>query len=239
MPSKFQLTLNGEVINFSVTKRPNQKRIIVKPNYDGYQVSAPKGTAIKTIKQMIISHQTNILKIPHRLDFNTTLKGPKTIRLFGTSYPVLYAKTKGGVSFDNQTIMVRSQALNEENIKRLLKAFLKEKLLLAVEELHQKTQKQFPDFPLKTVTFDARYVHSKFGSCYPKRKYIRFNLALVHYPIHFLRFIYFHEITHLKHPDHSKAFYQTFSIFEPNHIPMKKALQTYHEQYMRDMKNHI
>ncbi len=239
MASKLTMRLGAQEFTFKITKRANQKRIIVKPGISAYQVSAPKYATLKSIKKMIKTNEKAILNMPPRFDFKPFLRKPSQIKLFGKAYPVIYEKTKGGVLFKEDCIIVRSQALNENNIERKLYQFLKTLLIKNVSNIHEQTKKHYPNFPLNGVHFDARYVHTKFGTCYPSKKLIRFNLALVHYPIEYLKFIYYHEISHLKHPDHSKAFYETFSHFEPNHKQLKQSLESYHTHYMRDMKNHI
>ena len=239
MASKLTLKLKNAEITFKVVKRANQKRIIVKPDFFGYQVSAPSTATLKAIKQMILVNQNAILNMPTRLDFKSLLKKPSNIKLFGKDYPIVYRKENGGVVFNDDLIVVKSKSLNENNIERLLYQFLKTHLIQSALTIHHQTKQTHPHFPLDGVDFDARYAHTKFGTCYPSTKLIRFNLVLVHYPIEYLKFIYYHEISHLKHANHSKAFYETFTAFEPHHKSLKKSLERYHEDYMRDTKNHI
>ncbi len=239
MPSEFTLKVEGKTRHVTVVRRKNQKRIIIRPKPDGYTVSAPLRTPVRTLRKIVTDHFESLESLTPRIDFNQTLEMPKTLFIFGRPHPVVYEALNGGVFFDEERIIVRSKALNKDNVKRLLRAFLKTVLLGEVKRIHQQTKMAHPSYDLRGVAFDAGYAHTKFGSCTYQTRRIRFNLVLVHYPRHFLRYIYHHEISHLRHPDHSQSFYRTFEHFEPDHMRLKKTLHEHHEQYMRDIKNHI
>lgn len=50
--------------------------------------------------------------------------------------------------------------------------------------------------------------HKRFGSCSPARRTIRISSRLVGAPDFVLDYVLVHELAHLVHPDHSKAFWQ-------------------------------
>ncbi len=57
---------------------------------------------------------------------------------------------------------------------------------------------------IRTTLFDAR---GRWGSCTPRRKAIRYSWRLILAPRSVLTYLVAHEVAHLKHPDHSPAFW--------------------------------
>ncbi|MDI7775970.1 SprT family zinc-dependent metalloprotease [Asticcacaulis sp. EMRT-3] len=61
---------------------------------------------------------------------------------------------------------------------------------------------------VKVTLFDAK---ARWGSCTPGRKAIRYSWRVILAPYEVLTYLAAHEVGHLKHPDHSPAFWATVS----------------------------
>jgi len=66
---------------------------------------------------------------------------------------------------------------------------------------------------VKVSLFDAK---GRWGSCTPSRKTIRYSWRVIMAPIEVLNYLVAHEVAHLKHPDHSPAFWaRVTELFGP------------------------
>ena len=108
---------------------------------------------------------------------------------------------------------------NPKHRKRIieqLKKLLKRKLEEIMGEYSAKT-----GFKPNRIT--VRRQKTKWGSC-SRSGNISLNLKLVCLPEETIKYIVHHEVTHLKHRKHSKAFWQTISQEHPNYKQIEKKL---------------
>lgn len=92
---------------------------------------------------------------------------------------------------------------------------------------------------LDGLTYNVKYYRSKFGSCHPTRREIRFNQILVHYPKECLSYIYAHEIAHLNEKHHQKSFYALLETIYPNYIAVRKSLKFTHQNMLKGVYDSI
>ncbi len=106
-------------------------------------------------------------------------------------------------------------SLSKDDIKRL-KALAKDVLTKKVEVYQSlmgvKSQKI-------TITTARR----RFGSCNAKNE-ICFSCFLMLYPEEAIDYVVVHELAHIKHHNHSKAFHQFLQRFYPNEKEVRKLL---------------
>lgn len=116
----------------------------------------------------------------------------------------------------------RRITLNQENpthrklIIDHLKRLLKRKLLEIVGEYTEKTG-------FKPSRIVIRQQKTKWGSCSSKGT-ISLNLKLICLPIEIIKYIIYHELVHLKHRRHDKAFWRELSREYPDYRCIEKRL---------------
>jgi len=216
---------------FNVSKRKNQKRIIIKPKTtNSFTVTCPKYATKTQIKAMINQHFDTLKALKPIMDYNQYLNETSVIYLFDHPYKIL---TKEGRINDvvlKEDTLILTLKKNSDR-QKVLKAFLKDYLKRAIYSIEQK-YKAMNLIDLSNVTYHFRYLKSKFGSCEVNNHKIKFNLVLVHYPLQYLDYIYAHEIAHLKEPNHSKHFYAVLNQLNPSHKTLKKALNIHHTAFI-------
>ncbi|MEM1532435.1 MAG: YgjP-like metallopeptidase domain-containing protein [Candidatus Bathyarchaeia archaeon] len=137
--------------------------------------------------------------------------------IFGEKYAVENADVDEPV-IDHARKKITLNQKNQKHIKKIinqLKKLLKRKLEEIVDEYSAKT-----GFKPKIV---IRRQRTKWGSC-SSSGIISLNLKLICLPEEMIRYIVYHEITHLKHRKHSRTFWQIISQEYPNYREIEKEL---------------
>ena len=73
------------------------------------------------------------------------------------------------------------------------------------------------EMDLKAYRYTTRYMRSRWGSCSPAKKTISLNIALASLPQECTHYVLVHELCHLKHPDHSPAFWHMVERYFPDY----------------------
>ena len=92
--------------------------------------------------------------------------------------------------------------------------------LKRLEYYHEKIIKNNPLPPLR-----IKWFKSKWGSYSPKQKVIRLNIELVKAPIHCIDYVIIHELCHIIHPHHNKAYYKLLTKGLPDWKDRKYRLE--------------
>jgi predicted metal-dependent hydrolase len=146
---------------------------------------------------------------------------PKDFMIFGENYMIENCQINNPViNHSNKKIQ-----LNQENsehqriIQNLLKELLKTRVQCILEEYHKKLEFQTNKIFIKSQ-------HTKWGSC-SNKKNISLNIKLVCLPENLLKYVIFHEITHLKYKKHNYYFWQIVSQEFPNYKKLEEKLRGY------------
>ena len=72
---------------------------------------------------------------------------------------------------------------------------------------------------------NIRRMRTRWGSCNPSKSFINLNLELIKKPRYCIEYVVFHELAHLRHPNHSRAFYNYLSVHMPDWKQRKNKLE--------------
>ena len=203
-------SINGTDYEVDIYPLKKARRVTVrKKSAFHYAIRAPKHLPVDSLKTLFQTQLSLFDDLPVPLDYEAYLS-QDIIQLWGE---------------DTDRFKGMSP---QDKIHKLDQILLEE--LSFIELYYQKTQTLID---LNHLSYQVKYYESKFGSCHPKKRIIRFNRMLVHYPKAYLEYIYAHEIVHLNVPNHQAAFYQCLDLIEPKHIQLKKELHHYHARFTR------
>jgi len=185
-------------------------------------LSVPKRTKQKTIDNLLNEKQEWINK---QLQSFAQHSSPKTLEyiegdqlyFLGKSYPlkVLHAP-HSHVEFKNQSIYLHTPNTSSIAHKEaIINQWYTEQAKLYFDQAISKYH-PYVNRPIHAVRI--KKMKTRWGSCNHSKGYINLNVELIKKPLEALEYVVFHELVHLIHPNHSKAFYY------------------YIEQYMEDWK---
>ncbi len=93
---------------------------------------------------------------------------------------------------------------DETTYARRIQRYLRQQALKALSAETDRQAARLGFTGIRTSLFDA---HGRWGSCTPQRKAIRYSWRLILAPTSVLTYLVAHEVSHLRHPDHSPRFW--------------------------------
>jgi len=172
-------------------------------------LTKPKRASVKAIEEFINSHREWIdnVRKSHKVD-NKFIEGG-VINIYGQDYEIVRVDGRGTSRIEENKIIVHCK---EESLPRKLKDFLKkyaeEKIAHHLEEKIDKIRWY------KTPSFRVADPKTRWGSCTNDGR-LMFSWRLIFAPVAVLDYIVAHEVSHLKHMDHSSRFWELcYSITE-------------------------
>lgn len=218
----FSLQLKDRIITVIISYKNNKNTYFRFKSNDTVTVSASKNQTTTQIKEYIIKHQQVFLR---KLDaVQTYIHDYNRFQYFKESYLISRIENNKGYQLDTLNNILTIPLLTPDQEKIFLKNLSK---ILLLKELNYLTKKHTHNgiINIEKISLKTRYMKSRYGSCNQKKRNININLFLLHYDKKFLEYVFLHEITHLKVPNHSQSFYDTFQKLCPDYIKLRRTLK--------------
>lgn len=221
-------------IEYTLTRTSRKNVNITVKNDGGIHVSAPKRVALADINKIVLSKREWILNAQKNIKSKKVIKNDillrnnATVYLYGTARKLLIVPCmKNFVAINGNTIVfyVKEEYSNDQKYKSsFFNKSLKNELLKDINKFANKYLKMLG---LSLNEIELRSMKTRWGTCIPAKKKILFNSKLVHCPYEAIEYVVLHEIAHLIHPNHSKAFYNVIEKYMPDWKERKNLLQDY------------
>jgi len=127
----------------------------------------------------------------------------------------------------NEEQIEKHLKLQRERLARHPEPTEEEKALLirrAKEYLPKKTREYAAIMGVEPTGVRITSARTRFGSCSPKNS-ICYSWRLMQYPLEAVDYVVVHELAHILHKDHSKAFYRTVERFMPDYRRRRAMLK--------------
>lgn len=220
----------GEISFELVYKRV--KNVNLRITRDGVGVSAPKRVPTEYIDSFVISKAEFVFRAIERVGRVKPKDTPKyeegesffilgeeyTLRIFTGARPSVKEVGK------ELHLTVRTGADAAARAKQL-EAYRQKRFASICERL---LDLQMPPFSARGIDKPPlffREMRSRFGSCHTKARTVTLAKALAKYPPDSVEYVIAHELCHLIHPNHSKAFYAELSAVMPDWKERREALR--------------
>ncbi|TVP94799.1 MAG: DUF45 domain-containing protein [Acholeplasmatales bacterium] len=223
---RFSRRLAGTVCTFDLVRRRGQKRLIVTPlTQHHYRITAPRNIAQRTVENSLDKNAETILGLKPTVLPLKRMVAARQVFVFGKRYRLETAMT-GSTVLTEGVLTLATRSTLDKDIEQALSKQLEIWLKAYIAELVATYATVLSAMQVSAPVIQYRTMKTKFGSCRPTQGRITLNLELIHYPMALVEYIFLHEITHFKHPDHSPSFYHTLSTLCPHHRTYKKSLDT-------------
>jgi len=191
----------------------------IKPPDGRIEISCPKRMTNAQIEAFVCEkadwireHRAKILALdlPEEKQYITG----ESVSVWGRNLPLIVKNGSPSLCASaDSVILTVPEGTPAEQRKACIDAWYRENLHLAVE-------KRMPYWEnrtgLKCSRWSIRDMKTRWGSCTHRTAAIRVNLRLAEKPPECLDYLLLHELTHIRHPNHSKDFYDDIAKLMPD-----------------------
>lgn len=154
-----------------------------------------------------------------------TYTSGETHRYLGRSYRLkVQASTLNNVKLKGRYFVINTTQKTPEAVRQLLDDWYRAHALLKFEERLARCYVPMKREGIPYPSLALRRMSKRWGSCTPEGK-ILLNPALIKAPVYCIDYVLVHELCHLKHHNHSSAFYHLKSKYMPDWEERKRRLE--------------
>lgn len=210
--------------------KPKLKNIYLGFDEHGELVIKSPKVSIEKIEKLIISKASWINKTQLRLknkkgnmsDFSSI----DTMYYLGEAYSLKFilAECKLRLEFDSSIeIKIYGKEQDNQALIRLTDKFYLQK---SNEHITKEVEKWSKIMRLFPATVKYRKTKRQWGSCSHQNN-LSFNTMLMKLPQDVIEYVIIHELAHIKHKNHQKAFWELVGQHSPNHKELREQLKEY------------
>ena len=205
-----EIELDGQIIPVTLRWNAQAKRLILRlnPKEDGLIVTLPQGVSAKAGLEMAKRHKVWIANQFMRQSPAIPFEDGAIITVRGKPHTLRHKpEARGTVWQEGNEIHVAGQT---DFFQRRLTDWLKKQ---AKEDITPQAHTMAAQLGKKVKRISVRDTVSRWGSCSSNGN-LSFNWRLIFAPPHILTYVVAHEVSHLRHMDHSASFWETVACFD-------------------------
>ncbi len=223
------------IINYQII-RSNRKTVGLEVSLDeGVKIRAPKSLKKKRIKQIVKKKASWILKKQEKLCEVKPAPTPKEF-LSGEKLPYLgrrYRLKVKKIEGKNVSISLYQGKfwieVGTDISKQMRREAIREKVINwyrehAKEKINERVKKYQDKIGTEPNSVQIKKQKKRWGSCSSLGN-LNFNWKIIMAPMSVVDYLVVHELAHLKHPNHSKEFWQLVEAIIPNYEKKQEWLR--------------
>jgi predicted metal-dependent hydrolase len=207
-------------------------RIVVYPELT-VSVFAPKRAGTDEIRAVVekkgpwIVRKLDELKKLHPLPAPRQYTSGETFDYLGDQYRLKVVKgLRSSAALDGDVLHVQVKDTNNTaSVKRAVDRWYRNRACEILGPLFEEAYRAFSQHGASKTSWSIRTMRRRWGSCTGAGK-ITFNVHLVRAPVECIEYVIMHELCHLKHHNHSKAFYELLTRCMPDWKQRKEVLES-------------
>lgn len=208
------ITINDKEYDIVITYK-NNKNMYLRVKEDlKIHITCNKYVSNTLISKFVLDNKDMILENIKRYE-NKQITNENYLIYQGKKYEIVYI-TKNQIIFTNNKVFI-NRSFNKDNF------YKKQAKLIYLQRLNNIYNQIEEDIPYPALKI--RNMKTRWGVCNVKTKTITLNLELIKMPEKYLDYVIIHELCHLKHPNHSKDFWNMVSKYEPLYKKIRKEMK--------------
>ena len=209
-----KLELNNKTYPIEIIYKNNKNMYLRIKDDLKVVITAPKRTPERVITSFISNNIDYIKKIIIQKEQIKTKKQYK-LEYLGNIYDICRINEKNIYIGDTKAFV---------GTKVNLDTWYKKKSKEVFETYYNNCFEQFKESKIKP-DLKIRKMKSKWGVCNITNKTITLNQELIKLDSKYLEYVIYHELCHLKHPNHSKDFWNLVEVYIPNYKQIRKEMK--------------
>lgn len=208
------ITINDKEYDLVITYK-NNKNMYLRVKEDlKIHITCNKYVSNTLISKFVLDNKDMILENIKRYE-NKQITNENYLIYQGKKYEIVYI-TKNQIIFTNNKVFI-NRSFNKDNF------YKKQAKLIYLQRLNNIYNQIEEDIPYPALKI--RNMKTRWGVCNVKTKTITLNLELIKMSEKYLDYVIIHELCHLKHPNHSKDFWNMVSKHEPLYKKIRKEMK--------------
>lgn len=209
-----EVKIHGTTYPVVIEKKKNKNTYIrVNQNFEIYVTTSYFVTG-KAIIKLLKENEDAIYKMIEKK--RKEQEREKKFYYLGQEYEIYVMPTNREVEIYDHTIMIPSE--------KKLQSFLKKQMKELFTKHYDYWYQQFEE-PIHKPKLKFRKMKTRWGVCNRRDDSITLNTRLLEYDTKYLDYVIIHELSHLVHFDHSKAFWEVVSKYCPDYQILRKEMR--------------
>lgn len=208
------IKINNKIYNVEIIYKNNKNMYLRIKDDLKIVVTAPLKISEKKIQKFVESNIDYISKVIIQKEEVLTKKQDK-FQYLGKLYDICYIN-------ERKIFLGEEKALIGKNVN--IDNWYKKNATEVFENYYNSCFQNFKEAKYKPL-LKIRKMKGKWGVCNITNKTITLNLELIKLNQKYLIYVIYHELCHLKHPNHSKDFWTLVEKYVPNYKQIKKEMK--------------
>lgn len=208
------IKINNKIYNVEIIYKNNKNMYLRIKDDLKIVVTAPLKISEKKIQKFVESNIDYISKVIIQKEEVLTKKQDK-FQYLGKLYDICYIN-------ERKIFLGEEKALIGKNVN--IDNWYKKNAIEVFENYYNSCFQNFKEAKYKPL-LKIRKMKGKWGVCNITNKTITLNLELIKLNPKYLIYVIYHELCHLKHPNHSKDFWALVEKYVPNYKQIKKEMK--------------
>lgn len=183
-------------------------------------LTIPKRCSQKKVKEFLDANNDWVINMMARLPVAAKFCDGEKIVFWGKEYIIKHQPEGKNTGFEGEVLNVSG---GEEFLHRRVTEYLKTQSLKIISEMTVK-KAALLDKKVKSVT--VKDTRSRWGSC-TTSGHISYNWRICMAPVEVIEYLVCHEVSHLKHPNHSAEFWSCVAMLHPAYKETRRWLKTH------------
>ena len=208
------IKINNKIYNVEIIYQNNKNMYLRIKDDLKIVVTAPLKISEKKIQKFVESNIDYISKVIIQKEEVLAKKKDK-FQYLGKLYDICYINERKIFLGDEKALIGKNVNIDNWYKKNAIEVF---------ENYYNSCFQNFKEAKYKPI-LKIRKMKGKWGVCNITNKTITLNLELIKLNPKYLIYVIYHELCHLKHPNHSKDFWALVEKYVPNYKQIKKEMK--------------